>query len=68
MESIKSQSHKATSSFKKQIEALKKKVVASYNAGLEYCYNCIITVLKKSNLELNMDNLIEAINEYMQEK
>lgn len=38
---------------------------AKYDSGLTFCYKCIMFVLKKEYLELNMNKLETGVQEYM---
>lgn len=41
---------------------------AEYDYGLAFCYKCIMFVLQKEYLELNMDKLEAGMHEYMAEQ
>lgn len=47
---------------------LENEVDDSYNAGLEYCYNCIMMFLRKSHIELNMNDFTGVIVAYIKKK
>lgn len=68
MKDSESQLQEKINKLNNQIDALKKEVDGNYNSGVEYCYDYIIAARKMSHPELNMDDLVEAINEYIKEK
>ena len=41
---------------------------AEYDSGLAFCYKCIMFVLKKEYLELNMSKLETGVQKYMAEQ